>query len=284
MEASIFPGSPGMKDASPEATVSVDIDVREVLGSLQGHWVNSDGLHAYVEGKRCKFVLANGSPGNHYDFCTKKGKLVINDWTMLEMRGPTVVWEQSDILLTWTRQDDTEPLQKVRRLHVDEPLTSRMAWGDAEEAEFSDAKVVAKAGRIFAVHRAVLSAASQVFHAAFSSTMREGVEAKIVIQDAPVVAVEALLHYIYSGELRCEHAATLLPLAHRYGLYDLVTQCVSHMQKTVSAKNVVSIAAALKPYIDSDDSCRDAWVRLQQSARRDPAMLDAVFRHVREPT
>jgi hypothetical protein len=175
-----------------------------------------------------------------------------------------------------------EPPQKVRRMHAG-PLGRNMLWGDPAVAEFSDAKVVAADGRVFAVHRAVLAAASPVFRAALRSDMKEGQNAELIVPDAIADALESMLRYIYTGETEISNPAAVLPLAHRYQLDDLVDQCVTAMIESLCPANIVSITVALRPLVEISHNASVAWERLQHATRLDPELLKAVFQSVREP-
>eukprot|EP00929_Paragymnodinium_shiwhaense_P122132 TRINITY_DN94726_c0_g1_i1.p2 TRINITY_DN94726_c0_g1~~TRINITY_DN94726_c0_g1_i1.p2 ORF type:complete len:294 (+),score=51.29 TRINITY_DN94726_c0_g1_i1:52-882(+) len=263
-----------------ERTVAASLCLQEAVGTLQGQWVNSEGVCVHVEDRVSKF---SHKDGRNSSFCLEEigGHLMLNSFRMIEVSSKAVVWENRDRTVTWSRPEDLQPLQKRRRLH-DMPLTARMCWGSADGAKFSDAAVVCQ-DKTYAVHRAVLAAASPVFNAAFSCGMREGVEARIEIHDAAPRAVEALLSYIYEGDFEASSAVSVLPLAHRYELGDLVEQCTDRMLRTLTEDTVVAVTEVLRPLVDCSEDAKHAWGRLWRALRLKPKLLQVVMQNVRAP-
>jgi len=118
-----------------------------------------------------------------------------------------------------------------------------------KEKKFTDAEIVCD-GQRMPVHRATLSAASSVFEAAFSSSLSEGRSAVYEIRESCPEAVDAMLRYIYTGEVDAVDTAwvPLLDLAVQYQLDNLVKQASVCLLDGLSADNVKVRAAALKRY------------------------------------
>jgi len=53
----------------------------------------------------------------------------------------------------------------------------------------------------FPCHRNVLAASSTYFDAMFSSTLKESLEARVVLQDISTATLRRLLDYIYTGKI-----------------------------------------------------------------------------------
>mmetsp|Transcript_7318 Transcript_7318/g.22664 ORF Transcript_7318/g.22664 Transcript_7318/m.22664 type:complete len:258 (-) Transcript_7318:70-843(-) len=132
-----------------------------------------------------------------------------------------------------TRADDVTPVQE--RL-----------W---QQRKFTDAEVVC-AGERMAVHRAQLSAASPVFEAAFMSDMQEGQRAVFEIKESTPAAVEAMLHYIYTGSVGTA-SPELLDLAVQYQLDSLVGHTAHALVEDVNTENVRERMLALKRHSGS---------------------------------
>ena len=129
------------------------------------------------------------------------------------------------------------------RVWIDKGSTKRKVDGDSSQAakvfknmwsskDFSDAKIICST-TIIPVHRCVLSAASPFFDRAFKSSMREDLiygESSVIIHDAQPRVIELLLAFLYTGAVDSslnEHAAEILPLAHRFEISELVDHCGS---------------------------------------------------------
>jgi len=143
-----------------------------------------------------------------------------------------------------------------------------------EDRVFTDAVVVCGASS-FPVHRSLLAATSQFFAKAFSSTMREGLDAKVVIDDAKHECVEAVLQYLYKGTVSSNvDSIALLPLAHRLEVTGLVEHCSEEIVGNVSTSNAAQTVAALRPF--SSDACvRTHWKSLLRRLREDDELLEA---------
>lgn len=262
--------------------IATKIDIRAARGLLQGYWLtdhpNDSGI--LVSDLECSVYKKDGDTvptpilirGEH---------LRLHDWILSEVNASHAIWSggPGGVQVTWSRPDLAEPPKKIPRLHSP-PLTSKMKWGDPDEAEFTDAIISGGDGHELAVHRNVLAAASPVFQKAFSSHMREGLEMKIIIADASTTAVHALLAFIYEGTLDPTQAIPLLPLAHRYELMDLVARCASCIVDNLTVETLVDAIVALKPFVAYNENVRHAWEKAQQLVCRNPDMLNHMFSSV----
>eukprot|EP00427_Karlodinium_veneficum_P039335 CAMPEP_0169286582 /NCGR_PEP_ID=MMETSP1016-20121227/59378_1 /TAXON_ID=342587 /ORGANISM="Karlodinium micrum, Strain CCMP2283" /LENGTH=232 /DNA_ID=CAMNT_0009376305 /DNA_START=722 /DNA_END=1418 /DNA_ORIENTATION=+ len=206
--------------------------ISEKIEQLQGSWLSSGPEKSVaVIGSTCIFEFADMTKPSQVTFHSQndsgKDSLMISRWTLKEITDSQAKWVLNQSEIIWTRRAELEPPCKK--------LYFKMVWGDPDQAEFADSKIIAADDRVFAVHRAVLAAASPVFRKAFSAPMREAREATININDVPAEAVESLLRFIYNGELDVDRAATVLPLADRYEITELVEVCISQMVRSVNA-------------------------------------------------
>eukprot|EP00928_Gymnodinium_smaydae_P015326 TRINITY_DN15656_c0_g2_i1.p1 TRINITY_DN15656_c0_g2~~TRINITY_DN15656_c0_g2_i1.p1 ORF type:complete len:375 (-),score=74.23 TRINITY_DN15656_c0_g2_i1:236-1279(-) len=148
----------------------------------------------------------------------------------------------------------------------------RAMW---ERRRFTDASVECE-GAAFPVHRAVLVAASPVFESAFSGAMREAQEAKLLIRDAEPGAVEAMLRYVYMGQLpeaSSELLVPLLELSVRYELTELCRELADVLVDQLTPTNVRAITVGLKRH--REHHCvAPVWPRFLASVREDTALLE----------
>jgi hypothetical protein len=124
-------------------------------------------------------------------------------------------------------------------------------------ARFTDG-VVKCQGREFRIHRAYLAEASPVFSVAFDSSFQESANATLDIQDADPDEVEAVLAYIYTGELLegVDYAA-IMAVAHRYELHDLLQVCSLRLEKDLFPETA---ALTLRSLGQFQDDSRVAYV------------------------
>ena len=104
------------------------------------------------------------------------------------------------------------------------------------------------AGRVFPVHRAVLSTACPVLQGAFGGAMREGQTASYEFKDTTPEAVEALLCHFYT-KAAPEPGATdpvpVIKLAIQYGATELAESVAEDMAEHVTEDTVVPTSATL---------------------------------------
>jgi len=149
------------------------------------------------------------------------------------------------------------------------PVALERMW---EERNFTDGTVVCD-GQTFPVHRAVLSVASPFFAAAFGGQMREATSAQLEIPDAPACAVEAVLRFVYTDALEPQHAAAVLPLAHRLELDSLVGRCAEVLFHDLSAASVAEVVRVLRGFREHA-SVAPVWENLLRTVQRN----DRLFR------
>jgi len=165
-------------------------------------------------------------------------------------------------------------LTRKRRCHdPTDPAraTYGRVWG---QRRFTDS-VVCCEGIRFAVHRAILCAASPVFEAAFTGSMCEAREAELEIKGSISGAVGALLEYIYTGVLPkdvAELLPALLDLSVQYQVDALIEEVADAMLQGLTPHNVQERARALKRHM-SCEPVRGACWELVRVLRGDASLL-----------
>jgi BTB/POZ domain len=95
------------------------------------------------------------------------------------------------------------------------------------------------ASKDFAVHKCVLAAQSTVFSAIFEKESRSGM---IDIKDFKVDAVEGLLYFIYTGEMKDDsNAIDLFAIASNYDVQPLKTIAEQIISSSTNHKNAYEI-------------------------------------------
>jgi len=155
-------------------------------------------------------------------------------------------------------------------------LHDKEMWNDTD---FSDCRIVCS-GRVFPCHRVVLASASPVWRAALLSGFKESFDARIDIEDAEPIAVEALLSYIYNGVLDQDHAADVLPLAHRYQIHELIKVCASSILKNINQQNVVDVVSVMREFTEHEEVSA-VWPSVVEKVCADPVLRDTAMRRVR---
>merc|ERR1712050_189042 len=115
-------------------------------------------------------------------------------------------------------------------------------------------------GQEIPCHRAVLAEASPVFDSALSADMRESSEKRLEIEDAEPVTVQNMITFFYTGKLdnKITDRASLLSLADRYGVDELVKACSVVLLENLCSDNVVTVTRALKGLKD-ESGVRPLW-------------------------
>lgn len=108
---------------------------------------------------------------------------------------------------------------------------------------FSDFQIVTSDGKEINVHKNILSIRSPVFEAMITSTMKEGTEKKVVIDDIEGRTLMELIRYVYSGKVHeIDSIATeLLYAADKYDLQDLKPLCVESLALNIRVENALEI-------------------------------------------
>ena len=105
--------------------------------------------------------------------------------------------------------------------------------------------------------------------------MREGREAKVVINDADENSVRELVCFLCTGNINeNSNFVLLLPLAHRYGVSDLVEICASSIADDLCPENVVSSLAALRRFRE-DDIVKKHWNNALNNIRSSESLTKA---------
>ena len=111
---------------------------------------------------------------------------------------------------------------------------------------FTDVTLVAD-GKEFKAHKVVLASQSQFFKTRFSgrwvSPRADGTNGdRVEMTDVPVVIMEAILSYVYTGKVADieKIAEQLLPPAEEYGLVGLQKMCEEHLIQSLTTKTVIN--------------------------------------------
>lgn len=119
-------------------------------------------------------------------------------------------------------------------------------WGNKA---FTDIEIVCGTKR-FALHRAVLAAASPVFAAMLTNQMAEAKTQEIHISDSEERAVEDALEYIYTGKVAEGAGCAVVVLGHMYDIPGLVEYAAPVALSNLTADNVVNEVRTLRAYAD----------------------------------
>ena len=85
-------------------------------------------------------------------------------------------------------------------------------------------------------HKNIISARVDVFDKMFSSNMRETITGKVQISDSDVLSFKAFLRFLYSGNLTEPfELESVLNLARKYDLPDLICPCISKLKSELGA-------------------------------------------------
>lgn len=97
-------------------------------------------------------------------------------------------------------------------------------------------------------HKSILAARSPVFHAMFSSNMKENNEDKVNIEDIDYNVMEEMLYFIYCGTVRNinEFKIPLLKAADKYDLESLKLICERALQNDINLENYCEIIEIVK--------------------------------------
>eukprot|EP00746_Dinoflagellata_sp_MGD_P144158 gnl/MRDRNA2_/MRDRNA2_76909_c0_seq1.p1 gnl/MRDRNA2_/MRDRNA2_76909_c0~~gnl/MRDRNA2_/MRDRNA2_76909_c0_seq1.p1 ORF type:complete len:349 (+),score=70.40 gnl/MRDRNA2_/MRDRNA2_76909_c0_seq1:193-1239(+) len=143
-----------------------------------------------------------------------------------------------------------------------------------KQRKFTDA-VITCSGKRFEAHRAILSGASHVFEAAFSSSMQEGQSGVYEIKESTPVAVEGMLRFMYTGCISVpeEELAPLLELAVQYDLGHLADACAESLLVDLTAENLPVRAKALKRHSKFSTAIGAAWEEMLDKLQSDRELL-----------
>jgi len=181
------------------------------------------------------------------------------------------------------RQDVGSPSgPPTKRQRVDLAEASLAGWREMwESRRFTDAIITCQ-GQRFEVHRVVLGSRSPVLAAMFGQEgMREGSERHIEVRDSEPEMVEAMLRYMYIGEVRESMDCTqLLRLADEYEVQGLLEVCAEAILEDLSAETVANSAFALRMHRHRE-VIADAYDRLVDNVQHDKELLRAALESCR---
>jgi speckle-type POZ protein len=105
--------------------------------------------------------------------------------------------------------------------------------------------------QVFKCHQLILSIRSQVFRAMFQNPMAEATTKKVEIKDLSPEIVEAMLLYIYTGDVPNldELAVELLAAAEKYALEDLKSLCEQQLTSGLDIENAVDLFLLADMYL-----------------------------------
>mmetsp|Transcript_29654 Transcript_29654/g.44341 ORF Transcript_29654/g.44341 Transcript_29654/m.44341 type:complete len:158 (+) Transcript_29654:3-476(+) len=130
-------------------------------------------------------------------------------------------------------------------------------------------------------HRAVLAASSEVFDRMLCSSMKEGVEKRLVLPNVPASSLKCFLEFIYTGSMPEESLEDLanieemLKLADQYNFSHLAKLCADSLVRLMQPATVSTVLRLLNRYSrlpPVGDRLSEAKVQLKTN----PSLLDAV--------
>eukprot|EP00927_Polykrikos_kofoidii_P010174 TRINITY_DN14304_c0_g1_i1.p1 TRINITY_DN14304_c0_g1~~TRINITY_DN14304_c0_g1_i1.p1 ORF type:complete len:326 (+),score=34.62 TRINITY_DN14304_c0_g1_i1:88-978(+) len=113
---------------------------------------------------------------------------------------------------------------------------------------FTDCKIGC-GDKVLACHRSVLAESSPVLRRMLESEMSEGVERHIQIKEANPRIVEAVIEFVYTGNLEIENSdiPATIALADCYQMNDLLIASSTRALEVVDEETVASIARSMRP-------------------------------------
>jgi len=191
------------------------------------------------------------------------------------------VYEHGETLSDFRGPGSSPSGRPHKRRRVDLTEASLAGWQDMwQNRRFTDA-VVRCQGQSFAVHRAVLGSRSPVLAAMFAQEgLREGAERQLAISDAEPQLVEAMLRYMYIGEVTEDtDCSQLLRLADQYEVEGLIEVCCTAMLQDLSPETVAGSLCCLRKHRHRE-AVKAAYERLLLNVQHDKELLRALAEHV----
>lgn len=143
---------------------------------------------------------------------------------------------------------------------------------------FADVALVSQEGQELWAHRALLAAASPVFHRMFESGMVETQESRVKIS-APKEVLNSFVSHIYSGSFDPNmDAQAMIELAHMYDLQDLAAFCGELLVDNLAPANVSQCARKIgRLRGDGQDVFEQIWERMTNRIESDPVLVRALL-------
>jgi len=117
------------------------------------------------------------------------------------------------------------------------------------ENSLYDAEIVLKDSETLKVHRSILAAHSQVFHAMFSGNFEDHKDGKVTMNEFDCDVVRAFHKYLYSGKIsQSANFNQLIRLADKYKISSLVEHCLEQLMLNITIENCCELFLALKEF------------------------------------
>lgn len=130
-------------------------------------------------------------------------------------------------------------------------------------------------GKEFKVHKGILASRCEYFKVMFTGNLVESVQDKIDITDVEPDVFEAILQFVYSGQLPIDYddiTKDLLIAADKYNLQKVVTQCEQVLCQNVNKDNCVELLIFADKY--NQKSLRNFINLVIQNNLREVTMSD----------
>ena len=151
--------------------------------------------------------------------------------------------------------------KKIRANALDSLAIDMSSLRDKAATEnFSDLTISCQ-GKTFPVHKAILSARSNVFAAMLMHDTKEAKEQRIEIEDVDPDTMEIFLEYIYGSKLPCldkEQAYSLMIMGDKYNVGTLMQACQLYLLNNLQASNLVQVA--ILGYLVKDEKLKNAAI------------------------
>lgn len=125
------------------------------------------------------------------------------------------------------------------------------------------------------VHKDVLSTASPVFERMWSGNYKEAGEGQVDISDVPFDVVEAMVQFMYTGEIPVNgNTSQLYGAAKKYGLDDLADEVGLRLVDKIDADNMLERAKVLRLHASAGDAqASKLWGQLYGRIQQNPLLL-----------
>lgn len=208
----------------------------EVASSFIVSFLNNDNVRVGINEKGYKHHFFLLKESCEYSTCIKESFLRDPKNNMLKDKKLTVLCniifkENTDII-----EDKKILNQKCARSQEDLHRFEKVL----ENKKFSDVTITAD-GKIFKLHKCILSSCSDVFDAMFTSDVKEKNDNLVEITDIKSEILEEFFHFIYTGKVnRIEDiVCELLIAADKYSVESLKSLCEETMGNDLTNNNVI---------------------------------------------